>query len=968
MLLFSYWEKSGTVKHEDIIHDIYYDDTDIQEYLEYTSNYPVSHTCLDYPMITNEDREKKFLEDLRACAKDKRFQYLDLNNAVLVYENLDALNLGPKTPMERLFFLKGFHLAMLESFDIASNGQQPTSIELVTLDWEINQLARVSIILLELIYEKIFTPVLKIVHKDGDGWHHVHRTISKDKAVDFLFRNSPIIYRNQKVPKTILTLSLRLNYPLIDELAQKIYLKEVVFLKDAPSFYGDDLKVYGPYKQGDIGKIPKRTYEILIENAVVKDAVSGPKTLMDWALTYYDAGLNILPLVPRDKFPIIKWERYEKERARREDVISWWTKQPEANIGIITGEINDLVVVDVDGEQGKRSLEILYNKEMPLTAVTKSTRGKHYYFKNTDRWGSHIGIYPDIDIRGEGGLIVAPPSIHPSGKEYRWINHILETEIAEMPNELVEAFKEKLRSKPNIFEGKIKQGERNKALTSISGSLRNIGLDPEHVRATLLAINQVRMQEPLPEKEVSKITTDFQKSFFTLSDMGNAERMVKYYGETIRYCSPLGRWYIWNGERWEEDSIKKIKLIAMEVARFIFSEASMEPYLENQRKLSNWALTSQMEPRLNAMVNATMAMVPITPDDLDKDLFLLNVRNGTINLKTMEFDETHSKDSYITKIVDVVYDSEAKCPLWENFLHEIFEGDMELISYIQELVGYSLTGDTSEQILIFLYGGGQNGKSTFMNVLKGLLDDYAKQTDFSTFTVRKNDSGPRNDLARLKGSRLVSTIEIEEGKQLAESLVKQVTGEDTIKARFLYSEDFEFLPNFKVWLVANNKPIIKGGDYAIWRRIRLIPFNVKIPEEKKDKELGKKLKAELPGILNWALEGCRRWQSEGLKTPKSVELATKEYEEEMDPIKEFLEDICTTETLGKTKTGELYQIYEEYCGFVKINPIPNRVFGRRLAQIGIKRSRDHNGRYYDGIEIDNDKLERMRDSFRPNLY
>jgi len=537
-----------------------------------------------------------------------------------------------------------------------------------------------------------------------------------------------------------------------------------------------------------------------------------------------------------------------------------------------------------------------------------------------------------------------------------------------MPNELVEAFKEKLRSKPNIFEGKIKQGERNKALTSISGSLRNIGLDPEHVRATLLAINQVRMQEPLPEKEVSKITTDFQKSFFTLSDMGNAERMVKYYGETIRYCSPLGRWYIWNGERWEEDSVKKIKLIAMEVARFIFSEASMEPYLENQRKLSNWALTSQMEPRLNAMVNAAMAMVPITPDDLDKDLFLLNVRNGTINLKTMEFDEAHSKDSYITKIVDVVYDSEAKCPLWENFLHEIFEGDMELISYIQELVGYSLTGDTSEQILIFLYGGGQNGKSTFMNVLKSLLGDYAKQTDFSTFTVRKNDSGPRNDLARLKGARLVSTIEIEEGKQLAESLVKQVTGEDTIKARFLYSEDFEFLPNFKIWLVANNKPIIKGGDFAIWRRIRLIPFNVKIPEEKKDKELGKTLKEELPGILNWALEGCRRWQSEGLKTPKSVELATKEYEEEMDPIKEFLEDICTTETLGKTKTGELYQTYEEYCNFVKINPIPNRVFGRRLAQIGIKRSRDHNGRYYEGIEIDNDKLERMRNSFRPNLY
>ena len=967
-MLFSFWEKENPPKGKGIIHDVYYTEDTIKGYLEYICNFPVSNNSLDYPVITDEDKEKKYLDDLKACAEDKRFHYLDLDNAILVYENLDILNLGPKTPIERLFFKKGFIFAILENLNITSNWQQPTTIDLITLDWEKNELARVEIIILELLYCNIFTPVLKILDKEENSWHHIHRAISNEKAAKFFCRHSIIDFRTCELPKTTLTLSLRLNYTLIDELARKLSLKEAIFLENAPDFYGEDLKVYGPYQKGEVGKIPKRNYEILIENRMIKDVSERPKTLMEWALTYHDVGLNVLPLIPRKKHPMIKWEIYEKQRATREEVISWWTKQPDANIGIITGKINDLVVVDVDGDQGKKSMEILYNKEMPLTPVTKSIRGKHYYFKNTDHWDSYIGIYPDVDIRGEGGLIVAPPSIHPTGKEYAWINSILETELAEMPSELIEAFKEKEKNKPKAIEGKIKTGERNKALASMSGSLRNIGLDPEHVRATLLAINQVRMQEPLPEKEVSKITTDFPKSFYTLSDMGNAERMVKYYGETVRYCSPLGRWFIWNGERWEEDSIKKIKLIAMEVARFIFSEAAMEPYLENQRKVSSWALMSQMEPRLNAMVNAAMAIVPIIPDDLDKDLFLLNVRNGTLNLKTMEFDETHSKESFITKIVDVFYDPEAKCHLWENFLFEIFEGDIELISYIQELVGYSLTGDTSEQILIFLYGGGQNGKSTFMNVMKSLLGDYAKQTDFSTFTVRKNDSGPRNDIARLKGARLVSTIEIEEGKQLAESLVKQVTGEDTIKARFLYAEDFEFLPNFKVWIVANNKPIIRGGDFAIWRRIRLIPFNVRIAEDKKDKELGKKLKEELPGILNWALEGCRRWQAEGLKTPRSVELATKEYEEEMDPIKEFLEDICITETLGKTKIGELYQIYEEYCSFVKTNPIPNRAFGRRLTQMGIKRSRDHNGRYYERIEIDNDKLERMRGSFKSNYY
>jgi len=199
-------------------------------------------------MITNEDREKKFLEDLRACAKDKRFQYLDLDNAVLVYENLEALNLGPKTSIERLFFLKGFHLAMLESFDIASNWQQPTSIELVTLDWGTNELARVEIILFELIYEKIFTPVLKSAHKEGNTWHHVHMTISKEEAIDFLCKNSPIIYTDQKVPETILTLSLRLNYPLIDELApldfHPYYVRGMIYhnLKDYEKAIADFTK------------------------------------------------------------------------------------------------------------------------------------------------------------------------------------------------------------------------------------------------------------------------------------------------------------------------------------------------------------------------------------------------------------------------------------------------------------------------------------------------------------------------------------------------------------------------------------------------------------------------------------------------------------------------------------------------------------------------------------------------------
>ncbi|WP_144640061.1 phage/plasmid primase, P4 family [Bacillus cereus] len=436
-------------------------------------------------------------------------------------------------------------------------------------------------------------------------------------------------------------------------------------------------------------------------------------------------------------------------------------------------------------------------------------------------------------------------------------------------------------------------------------------------------------------ENIAEVVEDKPKRKFKLTEMGNAERIAYEYGHVIKYINDVG-WYIWDGKRWKVDTKKEIERITAKVLRSLSKS--------DDEAEAKW---SRMCERRNIRMNSIKDLMPLVPGergDFDTHKYLLNVENGIVDLKTGKLQQ-HDRELGLTKITNIAFDENAKCPEWLNFLDQIFQGDKELAEYMQRLIGYSLTGEITEQIMVFLIGGGSNGKSTFINIIKDIMGDYGRQAKSDTF-IKKKETGANNDIARLVGSRFVSAIESEDGEQLSEAFVKQITGGEPVLARFLRQEFFEFIPEFKVFFTTNHKPVIKGVDEGIWRRIRLIPFNLQLPKEKRDKKLPEKLSLEMPGILNWAIEGCLKWQQSGLKDPAIVMKATGDYKEEMDILGPFMFECCFKREDVQIEAKELYEVYANWCFRNGEHQLKNRAFYRILETQGFKRERGNRNKYF----------------------
>jgi putative DNA primase/helicase len=422
---------------------------------------------------------------------------------------------------------------------------------------------------------------------------------------------------------------------------------------------------------------------------------------------------------------------------------------------------------------------------------------------------------------------------------------------------------------------------------------------------------------------------------FHLTDVGNAERLVAAHGDNIRFVPARQQWFVWDGKRWALDETLEVPRLAKSVVRELFLDLVKPAPKSHRQALLRHAENSERQSRLDAMLKAASSQrgIPQRISDFDADPWLLNVANGTIDMRTGKL-RAHRKEDQITKLVDIAFDPNALCPAWEQFLLDVFANRVDMISYIQRAVGYSLTGDIREQCLQFLYGSGANGKSTFLSVLEMISGDYGSQTEAATLLEADMEGRVRNDVARLAGARMVHAGELPEGKRLNEALVKSMTGGDPMTARFLRQEFFEFRPTFKIWLQGNHRPVIRGTEYAIWRRVRLVPFTVKFEGERRDGMMTERLRAELPGILAWAVAGCLLWQKNGLLAPADVIAATEDYRVESDILGQFLDDRCELAPGLEVKSSELYQAYKLWAKEAGEYVWSHTAFGRKLEDRG----------------------------------
>lgn len=395
---------------------------------------------------------------------------------------------------------------------------------------------------------------------------------------------------------------------------------------------------------------------------------------------------------------------------------------------------------------------------------------------------------------------------------------------------------------------------------------------------------------------------------FHPTDAGNARRFAHQHAATLKYCPSLKKWFAWDGRRWRvDDDRTEVMRRAKDTARSLYRDAANCLDTGKRRELVATATKLEGANRIEAMIRLAQSEHGISIDagQFDSDPMLLCVANGVLNLRTAEL-KSHDPALLMTKLAPVNYLPDADCRKFLEFLNCIFAGNQNLIAFLGRALGYALTGLTYEQCLFMLHGSGANGKSTLIELLRRILGDFAVQSPSELLlTKRHADGGPSPQLVRLQGARFVTAVEADADRNLAEAIVKQTTGQDTIAARDLHSQFVEFRPQFKLFMAVNQKPNVRGRDEGIWRRIKLIPFAVTIPEDERDRKLLEKLFDEAPGILAWLVQGCLSWQKIGLAVPPEVQAATMEYREETDDLAEFIDERLIADAKGFISSDEL---------------------------------------------------------------
>lgn len=706
--------------------------------------------------------------------------------------------------------------------------------------------------------------------------------------------------------------------------------------------------------------------------------------MIEAALNYVSLGFAVFPCREHEKTPAIP-NGFHGASTDPEIIRAWWAQFPNANIGIACGA-SGLVVVDVDPPNGGiESLEALRDLvgSAPFETVTGLTGGggQHYVYSALPGQSvrNSAGLLGSgIDVRAEGGYIIAPPSIHPNGRTYQWEIGYELGEFTPLPFPV--ALRQRLQdvsrtgNAPEIAHGaRIPEGKRNPTLASMAGTMRRRGLEYDEIFPAISAVNAKRCVPPLSDDEVSGIVKSVCRyphsepayaaagsmsrddaAIASLlkhcTDAGNADWFAHVYGEDARYVPQMQSWIFYNGERWVPDDKGLATRCAIAGTRKMHDIAQTLPD-DARTKLIRHALQSESVGRVEAALRLAQSLLSIPITELDSDPWLVGCDNGVLDLRTGELLEPQ-REYYITKTTRVPYIADAQCPTWSRFLTHSMDGDQSQIEFIQRYFGSSMAGVQRDHAFAIFHGGGANGKTTCTETWRRALGDYATSTSTDTFLASKND-GPRNDLARLVGARLVTATETDETRRLDEATIKSLCGGDEITCRFLHKEFFSFTPGFKIVMSTNHMPRIRGTDRGLWRRVRLVPWSVTVPPSQQDPRLQEKLREELPGILNWGLAGCLAWQNGGLREPESVRKATAAYRVAEDTIRLFTDECCSTDPAATVAASDLYTAYKRWSEANGETALSKQMFGRRLADRGLvqKKVGKNNTRYWSGLAL-----------------
>jgi putative DNA primase/helicase len=434
-----------------------------------------------------------------------------------------------------------------------------------------------------------------------------------------------------------------------------------------------------------------------------------------------------------------------------------------------------------------------------------------------------------------------------------------------------------------------------------------------------------------------------------VQDIDNAARMYARFKENLAYTAGAG-WLIFDGQRWKRGETGAALDCAMDVARKIADEIPYKLGEVEKPARARHAERSGSRQAVDAMVHLARPMFTIADDMLDRDKFLLNVENGTIDLRTGELGP-HDPADFITKIAPVAFDPEAKCPTFLRVVNWITKGDREFVNYLRRAFGYCLTGDTTEQVFFFVIGPGRTGKSVLANVLRELLGEYGLQASMDSFLAKQYDNGIPTDIARLRGARVVVATEANFDRQIDEAKLKTMTGGDPLVARFMRQDLFQFMPEFKLLLIANDFPRVRASSDAFWRRVRVIPIDRKIPAKQVDPNLMEKLRAEYPGILAWAVRGCLSWQQHGLPMPSVVKEGTERWRGFADVIKRFVIDCCELDPRAQVAASEIYETYDVWCSDQKEKPQSQSGFKAKLTELDLTSQHTRTGNIWYGIRL-----------------